>query len=73
MNKGLAAAVEVGVSPRPGARPVDVSAYVVGLMIAALVLVRRRWPVAVLVASAAILHVSYPLDYPGVGILASHW
>ena len=60
-------------SPRPGARPVDVSAYDLGLMIAALVLVRWCWPVAVLVAWAAILHVYYPLDYPGVGILASHW
>jgi hypothetical protein len=51
IDKGLAAAVAVavGVSPRPGAQPVDVSAYVLGLMIAALVLVRRRWPVAVLV------------------------
>jgi hypothetical protein len=58
------------VSPRPGARPVDVSAYDLGLMIAALVLVRWCWPVAVW---AAILHVYYPLDYPGVGILASHW
>jgi class 3 adenylate cyclase len=31
-----------------------------------LVLVRRRWPVAVLVASAAILHLYYLLDYPGI-------
>jgi hypothetical protein len=73
IDAGLAAAVAVavavGVSPRPGARPVDVFAYVLGLMIAALVLVRRRWPVAVLVASAAILHVYYLLDYPGISRL----
>ena len=62
----VAVAVAIGVSTRPGARPVDVFAYVLGLMIAALVLVRRRWPVAVLVASAAILHVYYLLDYPGI-------
>jgi hypothetical protein len=68
IDAGLAAAVAVavavGMSRRPGARPVDVFAYALGLMIAALVLVRRRWPVAVLVASAAILHVDYLVDYP---------
>jgi class 3 adenylate cyclase len=70
IDAGLAAAVAVAVviairvSTRPGARPVDVFAYALGLMLAALVLVRRRWPVAVLVASAAILH--YLLDYPGI-------
>ena len=72
IDAGLAAAVAVAVtvairvSTRPGARPVDVLAYALGLMIAALVLVRRRWPVAVLVASAAILHLYYLLDYPGI-------
>jgi hypothetical protein len=70
IDAGLAAAVAVavavGMSRRPGARPVDVFAYALGLMIAALVLVRRRWPVAVLVASAAILHVDYLVDYPGI-------
>ena len=72
IDAGLAAAVAVavaiaiGVSTRPGARPVDVFAYALGLMIAALVLVRRRWPVAVLVASAVILHLYYLLDYPGI-------
>jgi hypothetical protein len=70
IDAGLAAAVAVavaiGVSRRPGARPIDVFAYALGLMIAALVLVRRRWPVAVLVASAAILHVYYLFDYPGI-------
>jgi class 3 adenylate cyclase len=72
IDAGLAAAVAVAVaiairvSTRPGARPVDVFAYALGLMLAALVLVRRRWPVAVLVASAAILHLYYLLDYPGI-------
>jgi hypothetical protein len=72
IDAGLAAAVAVAVviairvSTRPGERPVDVFAYALGLMLAALVLVRRRWPVAVLVASAAILHLYYLLDYPGI-------
>jgi class 3 adenylate cyclase len=39
---------------------------VLGLTIAALVLVRRRWPVAVLVASAATLQLYYLLDYAGI-------
>lgn len=37
-----------------------------GLTIAALVLVRRRWPVAVLVASAATLQLYHLLDYAGI-------
>ena len=37
-----------------------------GWTIAALVLARRRWPLAVLLASAAILQVYYQLDYPGI-------
>jgi hypothetical protein len=37
-------------------------AYLLGLTIAALVLARRRWPVAVLVASAATLQVYFLLD-----------
>ena len=37
-----------------------------GLTIAALVLVRRRWPVAVLLVSAATLQTYYLLDYPGI-------
>jgi hypothetical protein len=68
IDAGLAAAVAVavGASRRPGARLIDVFAYALGSMLAALVLVRRRWPVAVLVASAAILHVYYLVDYPGI-------
>ena len=70
IDAGLALAVAVvitisiRVSPQPGDSP-DVLAYALGLTIAALALVRRRWP-AVLVASAAILHVYYLLDYPGI-------
>jgi hypothetical protein len=77
IDKGLAAAVAVavavGVSPRPGARPVDVSCLRAGID-------DRRigaGPAALAGgrpgASAAILHVYYLLDYPGVGILASQW
>src|SRR6266545_7126636 len=44
-------------------RPVRLRA---GLTIAALVLARRRWPLAVLAASTATLQLYYLLDYPGI-------
>jgi class 3 adenylate cyclase len=64
---GLAAAimVAIGVSPEPGARR-EPAAYVLGWTIAALVLARRRWPLAVLLALAVLLEVYYQLDYPGI-------
>jgi class 3 adenylate cyclase len=61
----IAVLIAIGVAPQPG-RPPDALAYVLGLTIAALVLARRRWPVAVLVASAATLQVYYLLDYAGI-------
>jgi class 3 adenylate cyclase len=71
IDAGLALAVAVvitisiRVSPQPGDSP-DVLAYALGLTVAALVLVRRRWPVAVLLVSAATVQVYYLLDYPGI-------
>jgi hypothetical protein len=71
LDVGLALMVAVavmianGVPPQPGRQP-DALAYGLGLTIAGLVLVRRRWPVAVLVASAAALQVYYVLDYAGI-------
>jgi class 3 adenylate cyclase len=61
----VAITIAIGVSPEPGARQ-DAAAYALGWTIAALVLARRRWPLAVLLASAAILQVYYQLDYPGI-------
>jgi class 3 adenylate cyclase len=63
----LAAAITIAirVSPEPGARH-EPAAYALGWTIGALVLVRRRWPLAVLLASAAILQLYYQLDYPGI-------
>jgi class 3 adenylate cyclase len=71
IDAGLAPALAVAItiaidgSPEPGARH-EPAAYVLGWMIAALVLARRRWPLAVLLASAVILQVYYQLDYPGI-------
>jgi class 3 adenylate cyclase len=61
----VAITISIGVSPEPGARH-EAAAYALGWTIAALVLARRRWPLAVLLASAAILQVYYLLDYPGI-------
>ena len=61
----MAITIAIDVSPEPGARR-DPAAYVLGWTIAGLVLVRRRWPLAVLMASAAILQLYYQLDYPGI-------
>jgi class 3 adenylate cyclase len=63
----LAAAITIAisVSPEPGARH-GPAAYALGWTVAALVLARRRWPLAVLLASAAILQLYYQLDYPGI-------
>ena len=63
----LAVAVTIGirVAPGPGARP-DAFAYACGLMIAALTLARRRWPLAVLLASVATLQVYYLSGYTSI-------
>jgi class 3 adenylate cyclase len=71
LDAGLALAVAVvltitiAMPPQPGT-PADALAYALGLTIAALVLGRRRWPVAVLLASAATMQVYYLLDYEGL-------
>jgi class 3 adenylate cyclase len=57
--------ITIAMPPQPGV-PADALAYALGLTIAALVLVRRRWPVVVLLASAAIMQVYYLLDYEGL-------
>jgi class 3 adenylate cyclase len=62
----VATVVGMSVSPPDSGRPPDALAYALGLTIAALVLVRRRWPVAVLGASAVAIQVYYLLDYAGI-------
>jgi len=65
VSLAVAITIAIRVSPEPGARR-DASAYLLGWTIAALVLARRRWPLAVLLAAAAILQLYYQLDYPGI-------
>jgi serine phosphatase RsbU (regulator of sigma subunit) len=67
--------IAIGVAREPGAsigpqespaRPPDALAYALGLAIAALLLARRRWPVAVLAASVVMLQAYYILNYPAI-------
>jgi class 3 adenylate cyclase len=62
---GIAVTVAISVSPSQGKDP-DALAYGLGLLIAALSLARRRWPLAVLLASAATLQFYNLFDYPGL-------
>jgi class 3 adenylate cyclase len=72
IDAGWAVAVAVVVTmairtaQEPNTRRPDLFAYALGLTIGALLLARRRWPVAVLVASFAALQVYYMLNYPGI-------
>src|SRR5215217_897030 len=61
----LAVAVAIRASPEPSGPPEGL-AYLVGSTIAALTLARRRWPLAVLLVSAATLQLYYVLDFPGI-------
>jgi serine phosphatase RsbU (regulator of sigma subunit) len=62
----VAVTIAISVAREPGARPPDALAYALGVTIGALVLVRRRWPVGVLVASVVTLQVYYIANYPGI-------
>jgi len=61
----LAVVVAIRASPEPSGPPEGL-AYLMGSAIAALALVRRRWPLAVLLVSAVTLQLYYVLDFPGI-------
>jgi serine phosphatase RsbU (regulator of sigma subunit) len=61
----VAISMAIAVAPEPGARSPDALAYGLGVAIAALLLIRRRFPLAVLIGSVLILQVYYALGYPG--------
>lgn len=63
---GAAVTIAIAVSPEPNARTPDLFAFALAAAIAALVFVRRRWPLRVLMATAALLLAYYWLDYPGI-------
>jgi signal transduction histidine kinase len=54
----------IGIAEEPGAgRSPDVLAYLLGISVAALLLLRRRWPLGVLIASIGVLSLYFGLDY----------
>jgi signal transduction histidine kinase len=60
-----AMALTISIAEEPDAsRAPDVLAYLLGASLAALLLLRRRWPLGVLVASIGVLAFYYGLDYP---------
>jgi serine phosphatase RsbU (regulator of sigma subunit) len=61
----LATSITISGAVEPGAHEPDALAYGLGLLMSTLVFGRRRWPVGVLFASAAVLTFYYQLDYPG--------
>jgi hypothetical protein len=62
----VAVTIAIRVAQEPGARATDLLAYALGWTVGAVLLVRRRWPLAVLVASVTALQVYYLLNYPGM-------
>lgn len=72
LDTGLAAVVAavvcvvIHVAHEPGVHPTpDGLAYLLGAAVGAVLLGRRRWPLAVLGATAGLLFVYYALGYPG--------
>jgi class 3 adenylate cyclase len=64
---GLAVAVTVAIAVAPEqGRPAPAAAYALGPAIGALALFRRRWPLGVLLASAAVLAFYNQFDNPGL-------
>ncbi len=61
----VAITIAIAVAPEQG-RPPNALSYGLGLTIAALALFRRRWPVAVLLASVATLQIYNIQDNPGL-------
>jgi signal transduction histidine kinase len=51
-----------------GSKSPDALAYLLGVAIAAPLLVRRRWPLGMLLVSAVLLTAYHALDYPAIGL-----
>jgi signal transduction histidine kinase len=74
VDAGIAAAVAIAIciaisaSQESDAQDPDALAYALGLSIAALLLVRRRWPLGVFLVSSVVLVAYHALDYPAIGL-----
>jgi signal transduction histidine kinase len=62
----VASVAAVAVAVESDARPPDALAYLLALSFGALLLVRRRWPLVVLLVSYVVLLLYYGLGYPGI-------
>ena len=60
-----AISIAMSAALEPASREPDALAYGLALLMAAFLLGRRRWPIATLFATIAVLLVYYWLDYPG--------
>ncbi|MEO7001131.1 MAG: hypothetical protein ABI068_04985 [Ktedonobacterales bacterium] len=58
--------LSISVATEPDSRSPDAVAYALGGVIGIVLLARRRWTLAVLLASATTLFVYYSLNYPGI-------
>jgi signal transduction histidine kinase len=74
LDAALAAVVAVAISfaigaeQEPGSKSPDALAYLLGVAIAAPLLLRRRWPLGVLLASTVVALMYHALDYPAIGV-----
>jgi signal transduction histidine kinase len=69
IDAGIAAAVALGIAiaiAQQEAKDAHALAYVLGIAIAVPLLVRRRWPLPVLLASTLLLIAYHALDYPEI-------
>jgi signal transduction histidine kinase len=64
----IAISIAVAADQESSAKDPDALAYLLGVAIAAPLLVRRRWPVAVLFISAALVIAYHVLEYPAIGL-----
>ena len=74
LDVGLAALVAIAISvaiaagQESDAKDPDAFAYLLGVAIAAPLLARRRWPLAVFLVSAALVMAYHVLEYPAIGL-----
>src|SRR5215211_3861735 len=59
-------AIAIRVAREPDSRPPDTFAYLLAVVIGAVLLARRRWPLAVLIVTVMTLLVYYSFRYPGI-------
>jgi MYXO-CTERM domain-containing protein len=64
----LVAVASVTVSGEPDSRSPDVLAFGLAASLGGILLLRRRWPMAVLVCSVALLQAYHVLGYPAIGM-----